>query len=150
MEKDDRLGGCSFFDRDLASFFNQKAYQYQNQQLAKTFVALIDEEIVGYITVSLSSVDGKNIKHIDDVECPSLLVGRLAIDESYQRKGIGRALMDLANFWANEISKIVVCRFILVHSRPDAVGFYEKCGFEVLKEEEGKPITMIFDLLKTK
>lgn len=50
---------------------------------------------------------------------------RMAITETEQRRGHGRRLVDLIERFAAEHA----CFRILVSSAPDAVGFYEKCGF---------------------
>ena len=62
-----------------------------------------------------------------DIEGTTALLRRVAIREEVQRRGHGRALIVLAEQFAQEQG----CRRLASHVAVDAVGFYEKCGFTV-------------------
>ena len=56
---------------------------------------------------------------------------RVAIDESWQRKGYGRILIELAEAFARELG----ARRVESAVAPDAVEFYRKCGYQPLQPE---------------
>ena len=79
------------------------------------------------------------IDFIDDIAC----LRRVAIAEPDQRKGFGRVLIRLAEEFAraegaNRVESAVA---------PDAVGFYEKCGYRSLAGSEGSSVHMYKDLV---
>jgi GNAT superfamily N-acetyltransferase len=76
--------------------------------------------------------DGKPIGVVRiDIDGPQAVLRRVAICEDAQRRGHGRALVALAEHFAGGHG----CRRLASHVAPDAVGFYEKCGFTVERLE---------------
>lgn len=47
-----------------------------------------------------------------------------------------------------EISNILGCRFLIVDAKKDAVHFYKKMGFNVLKERKKGTLPMFYDMIK--
>jgi GNAT superfamily N-acetyltransferase len=77
---------------------------------------------------------------------PSVILGRLAIDENWQRQGIGRALLLDAVSRALRASRDVSARLIIVHAlTPAAEAFYLHHGFARLPVETP---TLALDLVK--
>lgn len=74
-------------------------------------VLWVDGEIVGVIRL--------------DVSPPQVTFRLVAIRDDRQRQGHGRALIRLAA----EFARNAGCEEALVHSAPDAVAFYRRCGF---------------------
>jgi GNAT superfamily N-acetyltransferase len=63
-------------------------------------------------------------------QAPLLLIGRLAIDASYQGRGVGTALVSDALRRCLTASGIVGARAVVAHAiDDDALGFYRPCGF---------------------
>ncbi len=61
---------------------------------------------------------------------PVAVLGRLAIDQSYQGRGIGRALVRDAGLRLLNAAEILGIRSVLVHAiSDDARAFYEAVGF---------------------
>jgi ribosomal protein S18 acetylase RimI-like enzyme len=58
----------------------------------------------------------------------------LAVDKTFERRGIGRFLMLAAICMAIYISSMIGCRYITVDSKPESVGFYEKHGFKSIEK----------------
>jgi GNAT superfamily N-acetyltransferase len=77
-------------DHEIDEFF-EKVFEYEEEGIANVYVASIDGQCVGYYTLSNASVtgsiDGKQRKW------PSILLGHLGVDKSFQRKGIGSELL---------------------------------------------------------
>ncbi len=57
-------------------------------------------------------------------------VRQFAVDEPFQRQGIGRQLLENAEQIARERG----FKTLVLHSRIEAVGFYQSCGFNVVGE----------------
>ena len=62
-----------------------------------------------------------------DIAVPDAIFRRVAIRGDVQRHGHGRALLSLAERLAAGHG----CRQFTTHAAPDAVGFYQKCGFVI-------------------
>ena len=60
-----------------------------------------------------------------DINGEQAVFRRVAIRQDLQRAGHGRILLTLAKDFAKEQN----CKEILSNVAPDAVGFYERCGF---------------------
>ena len=111
----------------------------QTHQVGQPYVFDHEGQIVGYIVLSMDRLDEqKEVLGIDTFgNIPALLVGRLATDARYERRGIGRFMMRWAVAYASRLSRIVGCRVVLVNSEPDVVGFYEKIKFKKITREDG-------------
>jgi GNAT superfamily N-acetyltransferase len=70
-----------------------------------------------------------------DIEGTTATFRRVAIQEGQQRSGHGRALISLAESFARNNG----CNLIYSFVAPDAVGFYEKCGFVFDLSQPGDP-----------
>ena len=62
---------------------------------------------------------------------PALLVGQLAIRSDYERRHVGRTLVNLAVAEAVDLSRRMGCRRDVLHPRRDAVSCYESQNFKV-------------------
>ena len=63
-----------------------------------------------------------------DVARPGAILRRVAVREDVQRKGHGRALLALAE----QFARTQGCSELRASVDPDAVAFYEKCGFSII------------------
>jgi glucosamine-phosphate N-acetyltransferase len=84
----------------------------------RTFVAVLDRRIVGTLTLFVEQKfihHGGKVGHIEDV----------VVEKSFQRKGIGQALVLHATAEARKLGcyKVILCCF------EDRVPFYEGVGF---------------------
>ncbi len=61
---------------------------------------------------------------------PAILLGKLALDQTIQGKGLGMELLGEARFKAKEAADIVGGLFLLVDPAKGKEGFYEEAGFE--------------------
>ena len=66
-----------------------------------------------------------------DLDADTALIRRVAIRSDIQRHGHGRALLSLVEEFARQNG----CRALVSHVAVDAVGFYEKCGFTIVRPE---------------
>ena len=92
----------------------------------KVFVAVADEDIVGYI-------------HVNDYRvlyAPAMVnVMGIAVSDSCRRCGIGRQLLAAAEAWAQERGATAI-RLVSGAHRAEAHAFYRSCGFDCGKEQK--------------
>ena len=93
---------------------------------AKIFGAFVDDKLIGYV-------------HIADYECSfndSLknIMG-IAVDPSYRKQGIGRALLTKAESWARDTGAAGI-RLVSSVGRTEAHKFYEAMGYTSKKEQK--------------
>jgi GNAT superfamily N-acetyltransferase len=61
---------------------------------------------------------------------PVMVLGRLAVDRTFQGRGLGRAMLRDAVLRTLQTSNIAGIRAVLVHAISDSARqFYERCGF---------------------
>ena len=93
--------------------------------------------IMGFVSMRASSIvideDGRL------VGSPAIEISVLAVDSAYEKRGVGRALIDYAVWQANEMRKqnIGVQHMVLI-ADPKAIGFYKKVGFEPMPQSQYK------------
>ena len=104
--------------------------------------------VLGYYTLSAAEiahtlVPGRPRRNMPD-PIPAALIGRLAVDEAYQGKGLGRALLADAVRRTVRVAAEIGVRVLLVHALSDrAAAFYRSAGFAPLP---GTARTLAFDL----
>jgi len=118
---------------DLDSYLRQWAGQHQRRSANQTYVGLVDEKLVGFLTVSVRELQrdsaGVLLAKHPAFPLPVLLLARLAIDQAAQRTGLGGRFFAHVCRLAQMLRSAVGCVGVLVDSKPDAVGWYLKLGF---------------------
>jgi GNAT superfamily N-acetyltransferase len=155
-------------DDDLDDFIRSDALRYQALRVARTYLAFEDARLVGYLTVAadavqLTSGERKKI-HSDNAgalgheyhgSVPALKLARLGVCREYRSEcvGCGRQLVKFCAWLVFQNAKTFGCRLLTVDAYPDAVGFYEKLGFQrnsdKLYRERSHP-SMRFDVFAKK
>lgn len=90
-------------------------------------------KIVGYMMLAMGHIskeqqEGLGIDAYGHM--PSPVIARLATDVRYERQEVGKHMASFAIELAIKMAAEVGCRVVYANSDPDAVGFYEKMGFE--------------------
>ncbi len=67
-----------------------------------------------------------------DLACPVAILRRVAVDDRAQGRGHGHALITLVAGFARRHG----CTELRTFAAPDAVGFYQRCGFETVASAE--------------
>lgn len=159
LESDDRSGFDSG-DMELDRFFRRFAGQNQfRHQIGVTYVAVQDDRVVGFATVSPGSLEIENIPLVDRKTLPRypvpiLRLARLAVDRTAQGKGVGAELLRFVLGLAVRLGKDFGCSGVLVDAKTGAVAFCEKYGFIRTELLEGasagrpRPVTLFLALRK--
>jgi GNAT superfamily N-acetyltransferase len=119
----------------LDAYLRTTASQDMRRGLATCFVAIHNESgvLAGYYTLSASTValrdmpKGFNLGRYTSI--PAALLGRLAVDQRFQKQGVGR--MMIFNALRNTLSSAVAAAVFTVEAKNEkAATFYRHCGFE--------------------
>lgn len=135
LAKNDDRSGFHSADPDLDRFFQRYAGQNQfRHHIGTTYVGIIGGRIAGFVTVSPGEVMSGTIQtsvraRLPQYPLPIIRLSRLAVDERYQGRGIGTALLRFVLELAIELRNRLGCTGVLVDAKPDAVAFYRKLGF---------------------
>jgi GNAT superfamily N-acetyltransferase len=142
----------------LKTYFQRNAKAHHAASLARTYVAInaAEAKIVGYMTLICSQISTEVPLADADFryrEYPAVKIARLFCDSNVRGLQIGKTLVELAVGIAQEwVAAHVGCRFIVVDSKPESVGFYLKQGFTILDTLDNKrsdsPL-MFIDLLRS-
>ncbi len=128
-------------DEALDVYFHRYAGQNQfRHHLGVTYVAVEEERILGFVTVSPGSLDAEELpsgRRPPPYPVPILRVARLAVDESARGTGLGRALLRFSIELAEQMMEEFGCVGLLVDAKSDAVAFYQRYGFVALQVVAG-------------
>jgi GNAT superfamily N-acetyltransferase len=155
-------------DPDLNNFLIDDAKDYYDQLMGVTYlVAHEEKEIAAYYCLFTDKIvfdfsdksdekrkwwqkfNKKNKIHFKKhrKNYPAVKVGRLAVASNFEGNGIGRFILDFIKFTLVE-NREIGCRFLTVDAYKNALGFYQKNGFDFLSTEDENEDTrlMYFDL----
>lgn len=119
----------------LDVWLKRRALRNQAGGASRTFVVCEGSRVVAYYALASSSVvvdaaPGRFRRNMPD-PIPVVVLGRLAVDESWQGRGIGRALMRDAVHRVLAAADLIGVRGLLVHALSlEAKAFYEHIGFD--------------------
>ena len=122
--------------------------------MGQTWLAMYDNKIVGFITMSLTDVrnivpGSRSRKKFEAFgNLPALLVSYLATHKDYERQGIGSSMILFAMKTATKLSKMVGCRFVVVRAEKNVVQFYKKLEFIEMSHKADKDglVKMAYDI----
>jgi GNAT superfamily N-acetyltransferase len=139
------------FDSGTASlddWLKRRARRNEAEGGSRSFVVCAGRRVVGYYCLAAGSVlhagaTGRVRRNIPD-PIPVLLLGRLAIDRAWQRRGLGADLLQDAVLRALAAADTIGIRALLVHAiSDDAKAFYERHGF---RSSPIDPMTLMITL----
>lgn len=128
----------------LDAFIRTLVSQYESRRLGRTFVAVArtDPRVLGFYTLASGAVAFENLppagsKKLPMHPVPTILIGRLAVDQSSQGIGLGRTLLMSAITKSLQLSLSLGVYAIEVHAIDSAAAaFYAKYGFAQLTDDE--------------
>ena len=131
---------CSFDDDlGLNVFIHDQALSYQENLLGITYLFYYRNNIVGFVTLAMNKLTGKHVYNGEKIRLryyPALLIGRLAVDNNFREMGIGTFICDICTGYAENMAKYLGCKFLVLDTNEGKRVFYEKCGFQCVKEED--------------
>ena len=121
----------------LDEWLRRRALKNEVSGASRTFVICEDiqhKQVVGYYTLATGSIEhhgapGRIRRNMPD-PIPVMVLGRLAIDQRWQRAGLGRGLLKDALLRTLSVSGQAGIRALLVHTlSEEAKHFYARNGF---------------------
>jgi GNAT superfamily N-acetyltransferase len=128
------LSGFNSGEAVLDDWLRRRALQNEASGTSRTYVVCADNRVVGYYTLATGAVaraaaPGRVKRNMPD-PVPAMVLGRLAVDKDFQRRGIGAGLLRDALLRTLQAADIAGIRAILVHAISEAAKrFYEGHGF---------------------
>ncbi len=157
IRKIERQHAVEHFDcgnAGLNRFLSRFALGNQTAGSAQTYVALADEQVVGYYSLAVSAVaptdaPARITKGLARHPVPVMLLARLAVDVSMKGKGLGAALLHDALARTLQAADIAGIRAVIVHAKDDAARrFYEHFDFDPSPTDPYHLYLLIKDLRK--
>lgn len=128
-------------DAQLNAWFAQVAKQHKEKGISSTFVVAASQsstEIMGFYAITMAELISDNLPEQSRKRLPAKVpvfrIGRLAISQGFQRKGIGEFLLFDAIDRASRIAMEVGGVGLVVDAKPMAVDFYQRYGFEPMAD----------------
>ena len=138
----------------LDEWLTRRAFANHNNGASRVYVVCLDSYVIGYYALAVGSASsseapGKIKRNMPD-PIPVMVLGKLAIDERWQGKGIGKDLLQDAVLRAMQAAEIGGIRAMLVDAIDNkAAEFYERSGFLVSPIKPLKLFLPLYPLLKT-
>ncbi|BAZ14452.1 hypothetical protein NIES4071_62960 [Calothrix sp. NIES-4071] len=130
-------------NESLDNYIRKQASQDLKKKIATVFV-LIDSpntDVIAYYTLSSYTID---IANLDETFAkgiprypllPATLLGRLAVDNTFQGQGMGKViLIDALKRALDAITQVASLAVVVEAIDEDAVRFYQKYGFRQFKQ----------------
>lgn len=132
----------------LDDWLKKKAKSNERTRASRTFVLCNEERVIGYYALATGSVAAKispgKIRRNMPNPIPVMVLGRLAIDQEFQGKGLGDALLRDAILRTLQAADIAGIKAIMVHAiSEEAKKFYQERSF-ILSPSE--PLTLLLPL----
>ena len=119
----------------LNRFLIRYALQSQQGNASQTYLAMADEEVVGFYALAFGSVEyagapERVVKGLARHPVPLMLLARLAVSVTWQGRGLGPGLLKDAMLRTLQASDIAGIRALAAHAKDDnARAFYQHFGF---------------------
>lgn len=130
---------------ELDDWLRRRALANEAAGASRTYVVCADGRVVGYYSLATGGVEHhvatSRVRRNMPRTVPVVIVARLAIDQHYQNRGIGRGLLKDAILRTLQAAEIAGIRAMLVHAISEsAQRFYLSCGFSASAIE---PMTLM-------
>jgi GNAT superfamily N-acetyltransferase len=141
IRPEDPASGFHCGKHPLDDFFARHALDNDRQGLGKTYVLRDGDAVLGFYTLSMADVEaevaGRALKvRLPRYPLPVALLGRLAVHQDSQGKGIGAGLLRDALRRVNDLADQIGCLGVIVDAKDeDAERFYAQCGFVAVAAE---------------
>ena len=162
LQENETIKSFDCGDEDLNEFIMNRADDYHKAMLAVTYVFehKASGKIIGYFSLANDKISiddfGNNTefnrfrrkrftneKRIRSY--PSVKICRLGIDNDFRGFGVGTKLINFIKLFYSKDNK-AGCRFLTVDAYHNAVTFYERNMFQILRDDDRKTHLLYYDL----
>lgn len=154
LNKDHNLTDFNCSYPELDEWLKKYAFQAKSSGSANTFIVADNALVVGFYSLTVGQVDfdeaSERIKKgMGKYPIPVVILARLAVLNTYQGKGIGKAMLKDAILKTLQISEQSGVRALLVHAIDEkAETFYKRFGFEPSPIRENQLLLLLKDAKK--
>jgi GNAT superfamily N-acetyltransferase len=140
LDETDDLSSFNCKSEELNDFLKTNALVDQNNLVNRTRLCFCNGYLAGFYSLAADTIETKSV--IDGIESypyrkyPAIKIARLAIDSRFERHGIGTFLMKIILAQTVSICENIGCRYLLVDSKLESIGFYEKFDFKVAEKNK--------------
>jgi len=118
----------------LDDYLKLYALQNDKKRVALAYVALDNKRVAGYYTLSNASVTLSEMpeamaKRLPAYPVPAVRIGRFAVDQSVQGRGLGEQMLVDSLSRIVGASDIFAAFAVIIDANEQSVGFYKKYGF---------------------
>ena len=162
LQENETIKSFDCGDEDLNDFIMNRADDYHKAMLSVTYVFehKASGKIIGYFSLANDKISiddfGNNTefnrfrkkrftneKRIRSY--PSVKICRLGIDNDFRGFGVGTKLINFIKLFYSKDNK-AGCRFLTVDAYHNAVAFYERNMFQILRDDDRKTHLLYYDL----
>jgi len=147
------LGDFRCGEDSLDDWLKRRALKNQESGASRTYVVCAERRVVvGYYCLAAGSVENAvsppRVRRNMPADIPVMIIGRLAVHQDWQGRGLGRDLVRDAVLRTLNAAEIAGLRAVLVHALSEAArAFYEGCGF---RPSPMNPMTLMATLADVK
>ena len=87
-------------------------------------------------------VHSKGCLNTEDGDYDATEIDFIAVKDDFREQGIGRIIIDVISNYSIQNDRLFLTVGAFVNKRYSAVGFYEKCGFEIIGERQNSIVPM--------
>jgi ribosomal protein S18 acetylase RimI-like enzyme len=152
---DHELSGFDCGHDDLNRSLVDHALASQKADLARTYLALIDADVAGYVSLTTGSIrreapPRRRARGMPRHPISTILIARLAVDRRHQGAQIGSRLLAEALRLVVAASDTAAARLVVVDASDEqAAAFYRRSGFIDVPENPGRLFRKISDVRRT-
>lgn len=134
LAADDQLDDFACGVDSLDDWLKRRAHPNQVNGASRSYVVTEGKRVVGYYCLASGALElsdtPTSIRRNMPDPVPVAILGRLAVDKSFQGRGLGVALLQDAVVRTSQAAGILSIRGLLVHALSmEAKDFYEHHGF---------------------
>lgn len=139
-------------EASLDDWLKRRARANQASGASRTYVVCQDKRVIGYYAlasgaITVESAPGRFERNMPN-PIPVAVLARLAVDQDWQGRGIGRGLFRDAARRVAQAADVIGIRGIVVHAiSEDATNFYLALGFDPSPRESMTLMVTLSDLL---
>jgi len=142
-------------NEQLTSWLIRHARASQRADLARTYLALEGEQIMGYVSLTTGSVrrdkaPKRYARGMPAYRIPTILIARLAVDRRHQGRQLGSRLLAEALRLAVTASDAAAARLVVVDALDErAAAFYRTRGFIDVPENPLRRYRKVSDIRRS-